>query len=104
MTFKEFMQDIGYDLKTTFWDDFSRADTLGEKGIRDTYKMAFEEWKCNYVYLTELVIVLNHKIWYHYEANKEMAALYDELWRETDSYAMSNLKDDELSYYYQITD
>lgn len=31
MTFKDFMHENGYDLKTTFWDDFSIADRLGEK-------------------------------------------------------------------------
>ena len=104
MTFTDFMHENGYDLKTTFWDDFSRADTLGEKGIRDTYKMAFEEWKCNYVYLTELVIVLNHKICQHYDENRALAELYDKLWREADEYAMTHFKGEELNYYYRITD
>ena len=28
MTFKEFMQENGYDLITTFWEDFSIADNV----------------------------------------------------------------------------
>jgi hypothetical protein len=28
-----------------------------------------------------LTLVLNHKIWQHYESNRELAALYDRLWR-----------------------
>lgn len=29
MTFKEFMKEVGYDLMTTFWEDFSIADNYG---------------------------------------------------------------------------
>lgn len=45
MTFKEFMKEVGYDLMTTFWEDFSIADKYGVPGIKDTYKRAFNEWK-----------------------------------------------------------
>lgn len=45
MTFKEFMKEIGYDLITTFWEDFSIADKYGIAGVKDTYKRAFNEWK-----------------------------------------------------------
>ena len=104
MSFKELMHENGYELKTTFWDDFSIADMFGERNIRDTYNRAFDGWKDNYIYLTELVMVLNHKIWQHYESNQEIAALYDELWRFADNYAMENLMGDELNYFCQVTD
>lgn len=81
MTFKEFMKEIGYDLITTFWEDFSIADKYGIAGVKDTYKRAFNEWKDDYKFFTELTLVLNHKIWQHYESNRELAALYDRLWR-----------------------
>lgn len=75
MTFKEFMKEVGYDLMTTFWEDFSIADKYGIAGVKDTYKRAFDEWKGNYKFFAELVIVLNHKIWQHYESNRKLAAL-----------------------------
>ena len=91
--------------QTTFWMDFSIADRFGANAVKDTYKRAFNEWKNNYVYLTELVLVLNHKIWQWWEAkNQTMAAVYDKLWREADEYAVNNLKDDELTYFYKVTD
>ena len=43
MTFKEFMKEVGYDLMTTFWEDFSIADKYGIAGVKDTYKRAFDE-------------------------------------------------------------
>ena len=61
MTFREFMQENGYELQTTFWNDFSIADRFGLSAVQDTFNRAFEEWKEDYKYLTELVLVLNHK-------------------------------------------
>lgn len=97
--------EIGYKPKTTFWQDFSIADRYGAKAVKDTFKRAFGEWKGNYEYLTELVMVLNHKIWEHYgKKNVELSRVYNDLWEEADGYAVDNLKGDELSYFYRTTD
>lgn len=104
MTFSEFMLQNGYETKTTFWEDFSIADRFGISAIKDTYKRAFNEWKSNVEYITELVIVLNNKIWQHYQHNETLARVYDELWRKCDDWCCKNLKGDDLSYYYSTTD
>ena len=52
-----------YEMKTTFWSDFSIADAFGAGAVTDTYDRAFAEWKADPVYLTELAMTLNHKIW-----------------------------------------
>lgn len=93
-----------YKMKTTFWHDFSIADVFGVDAVRDTYNRAFEEWKENYIYLTELVLVLNWKIWQHYDKNNKLADIYDELWAKTDMYACENLHGDELTYFFDIID
>lgn len=94
----------GYEMTTTFWSDFTIADMFGINAIKDTYKRAFKEWKENYVYLTELVIVLNYKIWQFYEkGDTEYEAVYKDLWEETYEYAWTHLKDDELRFFYEIT-
>lgn len=96
---------FGYEFKTTFWQDFSIADKFGKSAIKDTFNRAFKEWKSNYIYLTELVMVLNWKLWTFYEkGNNEYAELYNELWMKADEYACENLKGDELSYFYSETD
>ena len=59
-----------YFLYFTFWMDFSIADRFGVKAVKDTYHRAFKAWKHDYRYLTDLVIVLNHKIWQHYDDGK----------------------------------
>ena len=94
----------GYEPKTTFWMDFSIADRFGAAAVQDTYNRAFAEWKGNAVYLTEMVLVLNHKIWQHYQHNAELSLLYDRLWQQADRYAVANLTGNDLTYYYQTTD
>ena len=94
----------GYETFTTFWQDFTIADRFGVSAIKDTFKRAFNEWKSDYKYLTELVMVLNWKIWQHYETNDKYAELYNELWGEADLDAMENLKGDEAAYFFRTTD
>lgn len=57
----------GYKPITIFWEDFSIADHFGPSAIKDTFRRAFDEWKSDHKYLTELVMVLNWKIWQYYE-------------------------------------
>lgn len=89
---------------TTFFQDFSIADKFGVSAIKDTFKRAFKEWKTDYKFLTELVMVLNWKCNYYYGHNSEYAELYNNLWEEADAYACDNLKGEELSYFYRTTD
>ena len=94
----------GYKPITTFYEDFSIADRFGISAIKDTFKRAFENWKDNYKYLTELVMALNWKIWEHYESNEKVAKVYSDLWEKADGYAMDNLKGEELRYFLSTTD
>lgn len=111
---------MDYKFKTTFWQDFTIAEQFGVKAIQDTFDRAFNEWKNNYVYLTELVMVLNWKIgeWYEntgamkkfdysmhdYVAFQDYAKLYNDLWEKADEYAMSYLKGGDLEYFLETTD
>lgn len=92
-------------VSNTFWMDFTIADAFGVNAIKDTFKRAFKEWKSDYKMLTALVMTLNLKIWQHYEYhNDNVAKLYDSLWRQAEDYALTNLKGEELDYYYETTD
>ena len=97
----------GYEPITTFYTDFSIADnclSVEPNAVLDTFKNAFNNWKDNYKYLTELVMVLNWKIYEHYESNYKLAEVYNELWEKADLYATSNLKGEELQYFFRTTD
>lgn len=102
-------EETGYKPITTFWQDFSIADTYGLQAIQDTFNRAFDAWKGDYKYLTELVLVLNHKIFHHYvdkgtEEQNEVASLYNELWNKANDYALDNLKGEQADYFYHLTD
>ena len=92
------------EFKTTFWMDFSIADAFGKSAVQDTFDRAFEEWKHDYRYLTDLVMTLNHKIWQHYEKGSPLAELYNTLWEKADTYALDHLKGEEMSYFLHVTD
>lgn len=105
MTWSEYMKETcGYETKTIFYDDFTIAERFGINAVKDTYKRAFEEWKTNVEYVTELVMVLNHKIWHHYKTNIKLANVYNELYDEANDWCWDNLKDDDLDYFYHTTD
>ena len=105
-----------YVCQTTFWDDFSIADQFGVSAVKDTYERAFNEWKTNYVYLTELVMILNHKCWQHYdcmnkaasksvaEHHEKLSKLYEALYYETYDKGFELLTGDELAYYIRTLD
>lgn len=102
-------EETGYKPFTTFWQDFSIADNYGLQAIQDTFIRAFNAWKGDYKYLTELVLVLNHKIFHHYiekgtEEQNEIASLYNELWHKANDYALDNLQGEQADYFYRITD
>lgn len=105
MSFKSQIEmQTGYSCITTFFEDFSIADKFGVDVVKDTYARELKEWKHDYKYLTELVMVLNWKIWQYYNHNDELANVYNELWQKADNYACEHLKGEELSYFYQTTD
>lgn len=99
-------QITGYKPITTYYQDFSIADNFGLEAIQETYDTVMKE-KPGYKEFTEFTMALNWKIWEHHRTEgdeSKKAILYDKLWREAADYAVNNLKDEELSYYYRTTD
>ena len=97
----------GYEMESTFWYDFSIADIFGERAIRETYERAFNEWKDDIKYMTELTIALNYKIWEWYEKDEDIAKVYNELWEQIEEYILGDdtkFSEDEITYFYRITD
>ena len=57
---KRYAEDMcNYKIITSFGSDFDIADAFGADAIQDTFNRAFNEWKFEYKYLTELVLILN---------------------------------------------
>ena len=102
---KRYARDFcGYEVFTTFGNDFDIADAFGPSAVRDTYRRAFGEWRTNYKYLTELVHILNWKCAQHYDSNRELSDLYGELYHTADAWALDNLTGEERTYYLTTTD
>lgn len=97
----------GYEMQTTFFSDFSIADAFGINAIKEIYDLSFKSWKNDIVFMTELTVVLNSKIWQHYEdGNEEISKLYDELWRKNVDYIYDKFGKDEnaMRFYFEVTD
>ena len=94
----------GYELKTTFWQDFSIADAFGTDAIQDTFNRSFRDWKNNHVYVTELAMVMSWKSCSWYGKNEQYVILYSELYHNVDGWCCSNLKGKDLIYYLETTD
>ena len=95
----------GYKPKTTFYMDFSIADKFGVDAIKDTYNRAFEHWKDDIEYVTELAMVVNWKAWEHSASgNDTYTELYTDLYYTIDEWCMNNLKGDDIKYYLRTTD
>lgn len=106
-------KELGYEPKTTFWQDFSIADRFGTEAIKDTYRRAVSEWRDQVMYIAELSLVLNHKaFWYQSAAErrdgdkrlKALSNLYFRLWEDLDIYAKGHFIGDDAAYYYRVTD
>lgn len=101
----EMILENGYEMQTTFYEDFTIADAFGIDAIKDTYKRSFRDWKNNIIYVTELVMVLNWKCWQHYEHNNiEFSKLYSDLYYKSHDWCLDNLKGKDLEYYIKTTD
>lgn len=100
--------EFGYEPKTTFWGDFGVADVFSSiepESIYDTYRRAFNGYKDDREYGTELAMVLNHKSWEHYtKGNEKLTKIYAELFSKLDEYILDNWKGEDLNYYLKTTD
>lgn len=45
-------EETGYEVKTTFYLDFSISEIFGIEGIRTTYESCFTRWNWNHIYIT----------------------------------------------------
>lgn len=95
---------LDYKFESTFWEEFSIAENYGVDAVRKHYDLVFSQWKDNLKFLTELVLILNIKIFLWYGVDDTIGLTYDQLWKETDGYALETLKGNDLHYYLSTLD
>lgn len=96
----------GYEPKTTFWQDFTIAEAFGEESIKQTFDNAIKSWGDDYIFMTELSLVMNHKLWELYQKRQNLAKLYEKLWLEVEDYVFDHFAKNEaaIQYYVDKTD
>lgn len=104
MCFEHFLESVGKERKTTFFADLSIAECYGIKAVNDTYKNVMRSWGDDLEYMCEWVICLNQKIWQHYDKNRNLAKVYDDLWRKADKHCKKTFKGEELIEYLNYID
>ena len=100
---------MDYEYVTTFWEDFSIAEIYGIASIDETAKRIFNEWKSDIIYLTELIMILNHKCWYYYSIGDEaLSQHYSDLYYKYNELALNYLEEygskEDINYYYKTLD
>ena len=95
---------LDYKFESTFWEEFSIAENYGRDAVKKHYDLVFSQWKDNIKFLTELVLVLSLKLFIWYGVDDDLGQMYDQLWKETDGYALETLKGDDLHYYLSTLD
>lgn len=88
------------------WQTFSILDTFGtEKNVENAHSELLKTFGENPTMLTAACLVLNWKLWDHYNAGRtSMAKVYERLWEEVDAHAVETLKGDDLHFYTEVTD
>lgn len=101
-------EETGYKPKTTFWMDFCIAERFGTEAIKDTFNRAFNEWKDDIEYLTELALVTNWKCWdWYYSKKEEISKLYAVYYHQCRDYVYSDdadFSEEDKDYYFRCTD
>lgn len=109
--------------KYTFYSDFSIAEYCeiykrDAKAVEDTYNRVIESWGDCIDAMTEVSMVLNHKIWAFYNRVDSgylgcsdtiadyFEGIYYKLWEKCVAFIKKKFADnkDAMSYYYSVTD
>ncbi len=105
----------GYEPQTTAFEDFSIADKFGLNAIKDTFNRIMKEWQSNYIFMTELALVINWKCWEHYHRSRkelqpflpnhaEVGQWYKDTYDNPLDCADNHLEGKELQYFYKTLD
>lgn len=113
----------GYKRKFTFYSDFGIAEfcevyMADHNAVIDTYNRVVESWGKDIKAITEVAMVLNHKLWSFYdnvdssylkcsdEWREHFVSVYQTLYEKCVDYITKTYADDAdaLSYYYEVTD
>ncbi len=85
----------------TYWNNMYRFREDRERNKRYNYG---DQWKDNIKFLTELVLVLNLKLFIWFKVDDDLGKMYEDLYVDADAYALCTFKGDDLHYYLHTLD
>lgn len=105
----EMAEQIGYTPATNLWENFTEREFNGLEAVDSFAEEVFNLYKDNIIYLTEFIMVINHKCWYWFEhGDNHIARFYSELYHEFDkraiNYIESNMDNEAMTYYFKTLD
>lgn len=92
-------QLTGYKPHKRFYVELSMAEPFGISAIANTYDRLFVENKHDPIFITELSMAVNWKVYEHYDKEKWIYKLYQSMWEQIDNHCKQNLKGNDLEYY-----
>ena len=95
---------LDYKFESTFWEEFSIAENYGRDAVKKHYDLVFSQWKDNIKFLTELVLVLNLKLFIWFKVDDDLGKMYENLYVDADAYALCTFEGDDLHYYLHTLD
>lgn len=108
--FKSYFTNIGssYVPFTTYASDFILAEIDGSAGVIETAKNAWNNWKTEYKWATEIIMAINFLTWYHYDTdvNIPLSSLYSELYYKYKDlyYEQFEGNEEATEYFFEMTD
>ena len=94
----------GYKPQTTIYMDLSIAERLGVSAIKDTVRRVRRDWSGNVIYMTELVMALNWKIWEHHGRHALYEKIYNDMYFALRDWCLEHFTGEDLTYFYETTD
>ena len=96
-------------MREEFWHVFDEAEESGEPTVTVIASILYQRWRDSICDLTDLIMVINHKSWDHYQkGNDKFQELYTELYYEyyekALDYLEKNNRDEELTYFIRTLD
>lgn len=109
---EEMKQLTNFEPKYDYWNLFEKMEKKWEKELKQMLKTEFEVIKAtdlriaeNYQKLTEFVMLLNWRAWFHSEnGDIDLSETYVKLRDRLHSWCCSHLKGEWASYYFRTTD
>ena len=95
---------------TLYWADFSVAEKFGVKALKDTWAKVGDIKELDPAVLTELIVVLNHKLWQCHDLGQmetEKYKLYEKWYNKAMDHAVSTNNgwtDAQREHFFYVTD